>query len=109
MIANCIAPSLAAFVVGCVVGGTVAVLTASAAMWLIHSEFAKEETRRLIKIESAAVDLYDDERIQGYFENENAPDDSPPEYYEIPADVWEKFEKVIEKHVDDDEEEDEDA
>ncbi len=63
-------------------------------MKVAYQYFMTEELRRLRQIAKAAMELCDNDGVQGCIGNES-PDDAPAETYEVPAKVWEKFEKAM--------------
>jgi hypothetical protein len=95
---NCAAPSLASFVVGCVVGGACVLFLAA----VIFVRMMKYRLKAASKLARAALNLYEDyenDRIQG-FVGEDASADADAEWYEVPADSWEAFEDAVDDAFD---------
>jgi hypothetical protein len=96
---TCAASSLAAFIVGSIIGGLVILFAMSAIVGVIYQAYGNVELRRLRRVAKASFALYDDERIEGYINGDNMPEDTPADFYEVPAEAWEDFEEVVAKNV----------
>ncbi len=93
---NCVAPSVASLIVGLVIGAVATAFLASVIAAVLHEYIVTDELKRMRKVAKAAWSLLDDERVEA-FVAEDANENAPAETYEVPADVWEAFEKAVDK------------
>ena len=83
---NCVASSLAAFIVGIFVGVVPVAVVATAMLRVLWRQ--KKELSDLVKpVMNAVIDMVTDPRVEEYV-SDDAPDDALTEEYGVPTDRW---------------------